>query len=267
MFCWEEIVIERFWCVYIHTNLKNGKRYVGITSQYPQNKRWLNGYGYQKNAHFGAAIQKYGWDGFSHEIIADKLLEADAIKLESELIQQYKSYDALYGYNNNLASVGSGIMSETTKEKISIANGGNNHWTKKHNVSRAELPNSKPAYCVELNKIYPSVIDASLDVGCSKGNIASCCRGERHISGGYHWVYVSDLNSTSIDQLLSYQKKSKKRPVYCHELNRKFPSAQDAAEYFLSIGIKADGKGIHRACREKHRHVGGCSWSYLDELY
>ena len=67
------------WTVYIHTNLINGKKYVGITSN-PVKKRWRNGYGYSENLPIGRAIRKYGWENFDHEIIADNLDEDDAKK-------------------------------------------------------------------------------------------------------------------------------------------------------------------------------------------
>lgn len=55
-------------CVYMHINRANGKRYVGITAQNPIN-RWQNGLGYRRNKHFWDAILKYGWDNFDHLIL------------------------------------------------------------------------------------------------------------------------------------------------------------------------------------------------------
>lgn len=51
------------WCVYVHTS-PSGKKYVGVTSQYP-NARWRNGKGYKSSPAFNNAIQKYGWDNIS----------------------------------------------------------------------------------------------------------------------------------------------------------------------------------------------------------
>ena len=46
---------EKKWCVYMHTNKINGKKYVGITCKIPR-KRWENGKGY-KGQRFYLAIE------------------------------------------------------------------------------------------------------------------------------------------------------------------------------------------------------------------
>ena len=108
------------WTVYIHTNLINGKKYVGITSN-PVKKRWRNGYGYSENLPIGRAIRKYGWENFDHEISADNLDEDDAKKMEQELIKSYNTTDDKYGYNVTVG--GDGIKgfkhSEASRAKLS----------------------------------------------------------------------------------------------------------------------------------------------------
>ena len=47
------------WCVYLHTNKINNKKYVGITSQH-QKRRWRCGSGYSHNKHFINAIKNMG---------------------------------------------------------------------------------------------------------------------------------------------------------------------------------------------------------------
>lgn len=86
------------YCVYIHTNITNSKKYVGITKQDP-NVRWGNGNGYKGNQRFTEDIEKYGWDGFTHEIVESGLSKMDAEILEAELIEQYKSDKEEFGYN------------------------------------------------------------------------------------------------------------------------------------------------------------------------
>lgn len=55
--------------LYCHKNLANGKAYYGITCRSPEQRWGKNGMGYKPNTHFWNAIQKYGWSGFSHDIL------------------------------------------------------------------------------------------------------------------------------------------------------------------------------------------------------
>ena len=59
-----------------------------------------------------------------------------------------------------------------------------------HNQRVAES-NSKRVLCVETNKIYPSVKEATRQLGLSKGNISHCCNGRYKTAYGFHWKYVS----------------------------------------------------------------------------
>lgn len=88
---------ERIYKVYIHT-LPNGKKYVGITKQ-DVAQRWKNGNGYKSNSRFYKAIQKYGWDNITHEVLFENLTQEEAYKLEIELIALNESNNPNYGYN------------------------------------------------------------------------------------------------------------------------------------------------------------------------
>ena len=68
--------MDRKYVVYVHINKINGKRYYGITSM-KEKTRWHNGRGY-KTQHFARAIDKYGWEGFDHVVIARGLTEDEA---------------------------------------------------------------------------------------------------------------------------------------------------------------------------------------------
>lgn len=83
--------------VYKHTS-PSGKSYIGITSMNPK-ARWKNGKGYGNNKYFTHAIEKYGWDNFTHEIIAEGLTKEEAQKMEVELIKKYDTFDSEHGYN------------------------------------------------------------------------------------------------------------------------------------------------------------------------
>lgn len=92
--------MEKKWCIYKHTNNINKKVYIGQTCQQPE-KRWGNGLSqYRHNKHFYSAIQKFGWDNFSHEILIENLkTQEEANYWESFYIDYYNSLDPQYGYN------------------------------------------------------------------------------------------------------------------------------------------------------------------------
>ena len=105
---------NRKFCVYKHTS-PSGKCYIGITCQNPI-KRWgTNGNGYfgktkksgkYLHPYFVNAIQKYGWDNFTHEILYSDLNELQAKTLEQELIKYYKEQNLSY----NITDGGEGVL-------------------------------------------------------------------------------------------------------------------------------------------------------------
>lgn len=110
--------MKKEYCVYVHTNKTNGKKYVGITSTSPE-RRWKKGRGYRSNVLFYRAIQKYGWDGFIHEILESGLTKQSAYEKEIGLIQSMQLTNPKYGYNLDKGGNGSNRITEETRKKIS----------------------------------------------------------------------------------------------------------------------------------------------------
>ena len=48
----------------------------------------------------------------------------------------------------------------------------------------------KKIYCVELDKVFESITQASEELGCSISAISNCLRGRNEKSMGYHWEYI-----------------------------------------------------------------------------
>lgn len=122
-----EQVVKATYIVYKHTNQINGKSYIGISSQSLYSRSGSNGKNYKKNKHFYGAIQKYGWDNFSHEVLLDGLSKEEAQQKEIELIAKYRSNNSQYGYN--ISSGGESgnagcVMSESEKLRRSLAYSG-----------------------------------------------------------------------------------------------------------------------------------------------
>ena len=106
--------MARTYTVYCHTNNSNGKKYFGITCQ-KLVKRFQNGGGYKGCTHFYRAIQEYGWNNFSHDVIAVGLSAEDAKELEIKLIAENKSYLPEFGYN--ISRGGDGETKYATREE------------------------------------------------------------------------------------------------------------------------------------------------------
>lgn len=108
--------------VYKHTS-PSGKVYIGITGR-EVSRRWHGGSAYRNNSHFYAAIKRYGWDAFAHDIIATGLTKAAACDMERRLISQYDSTNPAKGYNvsagGDKTTLGYSMSSET-RQKISRA--------------------------------------------------------------------------------------------------------------------------------------------------
>jgi group I intron endonuclease len=118
----------RAFCIYLITNLVNGKKYVGKSND-PQ-VRWGD---HKKIATGGknkypteffavhAALHKYGIDKFKFEIIEEFDSEDESYKAETCWIEFYQSDNKNNGYNCNKGGKGGGIPTEETKQKLIVA--------------------------------------------------------------------------------------------------------------------------------------------------
>ena len=106
---------ERTWCVYIHINEINKKKYIGITSQNPKDRWGKNGNEYSDRYSFGKAIKKYGWDNFKHIVLYTSFSEDDAKWKEKLLI---KLFNCKIPNGYNMTDGGDGVIGiEWTDER------------------------------------------------------------------------------------------------------------------------------------------------------
>lgn len=202
---------EKTWKLYLHTNKTNGKSYVGITSKKNVNHRWEGGNGYKQNPLFYNAIQKYGWDGFKHEVLLDGLTFELAAEFEKIVIAIWHLNNKEYGYNLTTGGEGSPgvVVSEETRAKLSRAR-------MKENLSEETLrrrseglkgrkfsdehkakigaSNSKKVKMFDLSgnfiQEFKSLAEAESTTGISHSHISQCCNGSRQTAGKHKWCFA-----------------------------------------------------------------------------
>ena len=186
---------KRIYTVYMHTNKINGKKYIGITMSKPE-KRWNGGHGYH-NQFFFNAIKKYKWKNFKHEILLHNLTLEEANMFEIELIKYYKTTNYKYGYNQDGGGNCTGGRPDYIKNNISktMKNKKINIGDKNpmYGKTGSKCQQSKPVVCIELDKIYDSIADASKELNIIFQNISKVCKGERNTAGGYHWRFLNEF--------------------------------------------------------------------------
>ena len=168
-------------------------------------RRWRkNGYGYRIQKHFYRAIQKYGWDNFSHQVF-EVDTEEEMYYLEKYLISYYRSNNPLYGYNKSTGGDKSCLGVKRSKEfklKDSIAHKGKKNSEETRKKISMGLRASKERDHLKLKiiqltldgipvRVWNSLTEAEIEGGFSTGHICQCCKGKRNMHKGYKWKYAS----------------------------------------------------------------------------
>lgn len=237
------------WTIYKHTLILTGnsfgKSYIGLTCK-EVSKRWLldgKGYRPKNQPAFAAAIKKYGWNNFKHEILETgiKTLE-EANARERYWIAYYHTwiYDpACWGYN--------------------ITKGGDG--TPGHKCSKQTLMKfQKRVYCLELDTIFESISKAAMATNCNISKISLCCSGQRSKTGGYHWFFVAPDDTIIPSSFIPKKVGRKEKQVYCIELDQIFENAKEA-----SIQTNSAYTSILRCCKKERLTAGGYHWQYIEE--
>ena len=169
---------KKQYTLYQHITPDN-KRYIGATSL-PPLKRWQNGNGYRSNALFWEAIQRWGWDNITHEIIAEGLTKSAAALGEHEYIVNCKANNPAHGFNKSSGYGFTGCKHTTeARQKIS------EHRKGKKSTRTYVIQEKSPAQW----RIYKSVKRAAEHTGVNPSNISRAARGQRKTAGGFEWRY------------------------------------------------------------------------------
>lgn len=255
------------YCVYVHTNKINGKRYVGQTCQKPE-KRWNRGKGYQDNPYFWRAIQKYSWDNFEHEIIASNLTKEETDNFERLLIKILNSTNPNKGYN--LQDGGShGQPSELSRENIRKAaqkRNENEEWHKKQSESHIGLQVGEKngmygrKHSKESKEKMREASTGKYPSEKTKQKMAESHLGEKNsMYGRCH----SQETKLKISHANSGSSNAKARKVNQYSLDgiliKTWNTLKEAGS---ALGILP--QNISRCCRTTKGTTGGFIWRYAD---
>ena len=172
--------------VYKFTTPSN-KIYIGVTRQNVE-RRWRKGRAYKTNSYLTYAINKYGWDNITKEVLFNNLSYDEASQKEKELIKLYKSDQREFGYNIESGGIANNKeVSDETRNKLRNINIG------KYKGFRHSVAKKVFQYDMQGNfiKTWFSVSDARRATGI-KG-IDRCCRSEYTTAGKYIWLYDNNI--------------------------------------------------------------------------
>lgn len=259
------------YCVYIHTNKTNGKKYIGQTIYgNDPNLRWKGGSGYYTQQYFYRAIKKYGWNGFEHEVVASNLTKEEADNFEILLIKKFNTTNPQFGYNVVLGGGGS-LGRHPTDEQIKKQKEAMRKYynDEKYIQNMRDVASKRTVHQFtllgEFIATYVSAMETQRQTGIHNGDISKCAFGRTTHAGEYIFLFDEDVKN--IDERVGRYNKSKKL--------RKEPIVQLSlsGEYIAEWNGSADAgrnlnisyKNINAVCRGKRNQAGGFRWIYLSD--
>lgn len=228
------VVDERTWLIYKHQNKNNNKVYIGQTINSIQ-RRSGGGSGYTRCKRFYSAIQCYGYDNFTHEILVDNIkTQEEADESEKYYISLYKSKDPQYGYN--------------------IRDGGQGE------NSFLEQPVYQYTLSGEYVQSFPSSVIASIETGIHSSSIGATCLGNRMSAGGYLWTREYK------DKLEPYSFNTRTNKIYQYDLYGNYLTEYiDAFDAGQQFGDYASHR-IIECCDNKRSYAFDSQWRYYKTL-
>lgn len=232
------------WCIYMHINKINGKKYIGQTCRSVEERSGIDGRNYKKhNLYFWNAINKYGWENFEH-IILEENISTRKMANEREIFyinlhRTYVGFKDCNGYNLSL--------------------GGDNREHLGNTVYQIDMKSLK------IIKEYPSVREAAKETCIGRTAIDQCCnKNGLSITGkGYYWCYAKDYSEDWSP------KKPKNRsdgalckPVYQIDMKSlkiiaRFKSLTEASKQ-----LKCKASGIGLCCKRVQYKCANFFWCY-----
>lgn len=224
--------------VYMHEHRDSKKKYIGITGMKPE-YRWNNGKGYT-SGYFRNAIEKHGWDAFTHEILYTRLTKEEACVIEQELVAKYRSNNPKYGYNSSIGGEMSALgchweLSQETKNKMRKPKSEEH----KKGISKALTGKGNGMYGKHLSEEH-------------RRKISEAEKGRKLTEE--HKAKLSGANNRN----------SKKVGMYDYYTGKLLVVWESTGQAARETGVSQ--QNISACCRNKRKTAGGWLWDYIGEV-
>ena len=194
------------------------------------------------------AVAKYGWENFTHEILADNLTLDEASDAEKRFIEEYHSTDRRYGYNLTDGGYIGYHLPDATRELI----------RQQHIGMRCSEETKQKIREKALGRIISSETREKI----SRANAGRYVSEEvrLHAGQGRKGIGHSPEAKAKLSEIAKVTRNRRKR-VICVETGEIYESARAAS---ISLGLVQNAvtstiyQGAQRTC-------GGYHWKYLDK--
>ena len=261
--------------LYMHVNKTNGKVYIGQTKK-SYRARWNDGKGYCGCSRFAKAIKKYGWNGFEHIPLIEKLSKIDVDYFERFFITFFDSQNPEFGYNLTAGGDENPMDNPVTREHYYEAMkkmhadpeyqkkhregakkmATNPEWQKKHHEVLKKM-HADPEWRENVRKANQKL---STDPEWLRKNREGVKKRSANIE--YQKKHREVLKKMHADP--EWRKKQREgakkicKKVLCVETKIVYDSQKEAA---IAVNLKTPAS-ISMCCRGKCKTAGGYQWEY-----
>jgi len=292
--------------IYKITNLVNGKKYIGQTVNTFNERYNFAGEGIERvwaylnfrrgketfyesriyhNNHLLKAIEKYGFDNFTVEIIDTAETLDELNQKERYWIEHHKAFTDGYNYCIGGNGTKGYRFSKESKRKMSLSRKGIHagkknpnykarHFTKetirkmslakKGKYTGADNWRSVKVINLDTLEVFDSITQAAEKHGINNRNIGDCCQrtergkhGVRARAGGYRWMYYDEYLEKG--DVVGFPTNKRHKKVINTDTGEVFDTAAQAGKHY-----SIDPSQIGKVCKGKLKTCGGFRWEYYN---
>lgn len=257
--------------IYKIENTVSGKVYIGQTRQSFKKRKQAHIYelnnNRKRNKKLQSAWDKYGSGNFRFSIIGRYPL-AELDEKEVLFIRLHDSYRQGY----NMTTGGNQVMhnqNHSSEARKKISQTSLSRWSDKGYREKmmgrpvyhgADAPRAVRVICINDQKVFGSMVDASLYYGICHKKVSEACRGHIQYTGleetGRKLQF--SYHETGTDYFFQDIKHpNEKKGVLCVTTGQIFDSITEAAR-----ATGAPGASISHVCRGKRKKAGGLEWRF-----